>query len=63
MKKNSGILILFILAVAGFIVISMLNQSVYQIFTIFVVWSAVLYVVYRLGLLAWVSLRRGQRKL
>ncbi|KRM30137.1 hypothetical protein LH991_07700 [Schleiferilactobacillus harbinensis] len=62
MKKNGGILILFILAVAGFIVISMLNQSVYQIFTIFVVWSAVLYVVYRLGLLAWVSLRREQRK-
>jgi hypothetical protein len=61
-KKNGGILILFILAVAGFIVISMLNQSVYQIFTIFVVWSAVLYVVYRLGLLAWVSLRREQRK-
>ncbi|MCT2908091.1 hypothetical protein EFT87_05380 [Schleiferilactobacillus harbinensis] len=62
MKKNGGILILFILAVAGFIVISMLNQSVYQIFTIFVVWSAVLYVVYRLGLLAWISLRREQRK-
>lgn len=62
MKKNGGILILFILAVAGFIVISMLNQLVYQIFTIFVVWAAVLYVIYRLGLLVWVSLRGRQRK-
>jgi hypothetical protein len=61
-KKNSGILILFIPAVAGFIVISMLNQSVYQILTIFVVWAAVLYLIYRIGLLVWVSLRGRQRK-
>lgn len=62
MKKSIVLPILFILTVAGFLILSALNKPVYQIITIIIFWVVVLYVLYRLTLLVLVKLRERRQK-